>query len=104
MLPLLPNKNIAARDLWPLKEGRLLLKNIENQGQLLSSKNDLYDNYNIARQKLSNAVQIQQNLKIHLSKQRCNDPAIKNVLISYYLTVYAHKNPTSEILVKLFKQ
>jgi len=89
MLPLLPNKEIAARDLWPLKEGRFLLKNIENkklefiendkewliiiekQWQLFSSKNDLCDNYNIARQKLSNAVQNQRDLKIHLSKQRC---------------------------------
>ncbi len=238
MLPLLPNKDIAARDLWPLKEGYLILNNIANknlepiendkewlitieeQWQLLSSKNDFCDNYNIARQKLSNAAQTQQNLKIHISKQRCltitetgdeeqwrlwqiikieqtlaqllidayakkdakkiatmlfivadkffiaceqfaqleiqlplaldnlalkeneiiftgfiptnadmpnidtehcikkafqsyisqlsNDPEIKNALISYYLTVYAHENPTSKmlvnVLVKLFKQ
>jgi hypothetical protein len=89
MLPLLPNKDIAARDLCPLKEGRIILKNITNkdlqpvennkewlitiekQWQLLSSRNDICDNYNIARQKLSNAVQIQRDLKIHISKQRC---------------------------------
>lgn len=238
MLPLLPNKEIAARDLWPLKKGRIILEDITNkelqpienneewlitiekQWQLLSLKKDLCDNYNIIRQKLSNAVQNQRDLEIHISKQRClaitetddkkqwrlwqivkieptlaqlltdtyakkdakkiatmlfivadkffiactqfsqleiqlplaldnlaleenkiiftgfiptdanlslidpeqcikkafqdyisqlsNDPAIKNALISYYLTVYAHENPTSKmlvnILVKLFKQ
>ncbi len=238
MLPPLPNKDIAARDLWPLKEGRLLLKNIENkdlefiqnkkewlitiekQWQLFSAKNDLCANANSARQKLFDAVQIQRSLGKHLSQQRClaitetedtehwrlwqlitlkpsleqllraayikkdakkiatmifivadkffstcnqfsqleiplpltlsnlaleenkiiftgfiptdtntppidpkqalknafqayisqlsHDPAIKNALISYYLTVYADENPTSKmlvnILVKLFKQ
>lgn len=238
MLPLLPNKDIAARDLWPLKAGYLLLENIENKDlepiennkeyliaiekkwQLFSSKNDLCDNYNIARQKLSDAVQIQRDLKTCLNTQRClaitetgnkeqwrlwqiikteqtlaqllidaydkkdtrkiatmlftvadkffiactqfsqleiqlplaldnltleedkiiytgfiptdadippinpehcvkktfqdyiallsRDPTIKNALISYYLTIYAHENPTSKmlvnVLIKLFKQ
>lgn len=90
MSPTLPNKHIDARDLWPLKEGRSILENIsdkvpkitqaeteswllsiEQQWMLFSSKNELCDNYNIARQKLLEVVEIQKNLTPYISGQRC---------------------------------
>ncbi|MDQ7091292.1 MAG: hypothetical protein Q9M50_11785 [Methylococcales bacterium] len=90
MSPLLPTPNIAARDLWPLKIEREILKDIaqknveftetendswlvlvEKKWQLLSLSSDLYDNNNLARQELSIAVQVQRELSERLSQQRC---------------------------------
>ncbi len=90
MLPLIPNKDIAARDLWPLKEGRNILEaitdkklhiketedqsyllSVEQQWQLFSSKIDIHDSYNSARQKLLEMVEIHRNLSTDISQQRC---------------------------------
>ncbi|NOQ35427.1 MAG: hypothetical protein GQ569_05970 [Methylococcaceae bacterium] len=90
MPPLLPDKDIAARDLWPPKDGRSILANIadknfqitepetdswlvlvEPQWQLFSSKDDLCDSDNAVRQKLFDAVQLQQSLGELISSQRC---------------------------------
>lgn len=90
MPPLYPDKDIAARDLWPPKEGRNILQEIAGKdvqiaepeegswllavGQewrLFSSRDDLCSNHNIARQRLFDAVKMQQQLEPHLSPQRC---------------------------------
>lgn len=90
MSPLLPDKDIAARDLWPPKDGRTILENIadknfqmsepdteswlvsvEEQWQLFSSKDDLCDSDNKVRQKLLTAVQTQQTLEKYINSQRC---------------------------------
>jgi hypothetical protein len=90
MSPLLPTKYISARDLWPLKEGRQILEEIEdkdtklikiNQGswlvsiekqwQMRSLRRDFSYNGNQIRQQFTEIVQTQQKLTDYLSLKRC---------------------------------
>ncbi|MCK5899031.1 MAG: hypothetical protein KAG06_08170 [Methylococcales bacterium] len=90
MSPLLPTKDIPARDLWPLKEGRKILTDIEdkelqlikinqgswlvsveNQWQMRSLRHNFNYNGNQIRQQFSNIVQTQQKISNYISTERC---------------------------------
>ncbi|MCK4494213.1 MAG: hypothetical protein KAU26_09165 [Methylococcales bacterium] len=90
MSPLLPTKDISARDLWPLKEGRKILADIEtkeiqlikinhgswlvsveNQWQMRSLQHNFDFNGNKIRQQFSDIVQTQQKISNYVSSERC---------------------------------
>ncbi|MCK5728705.1 MAG: hypothetical protein KAH08_05735 [Methylococcales bacterium] len=90
MPPLLPTKDISARNLWPLQEGYKILADIENkemqlikinqgswlvsienQWQMRSLRRNFDYNGNKIRQQFSDIVQTQQKISNHISSERC---------------------------------